>query len=306
MIYAKLIMGLFLLFTIIPLPLQAQLNAPIRPQSSNSGGNLSSPEIQSPVIKTNETGLPAGINPDQMLAPGGLSASLKLMLIMTVLSLAPAVVMMTTCFIRIIVVLGFLRQALGSPQLPPNQVLISLSLFLTLMVMWPVWNRAYKEGIEPYTNQSYRTQAEQQKGLEEAFTKTMQPIREFMSDQISRTGNDSAIWLFLEYTKPADNTAAAKTYTEPKTFEDVPTSVLIPAFMLGELKTAFVIGFQIYLPFLIIDMVVSAILISTGMMMLPPAVISLPFKLLLFVLVDGWTLTMEMLLNSIARNVGGG
>jgi flagellar biosynthetic protein FliP len=264
------------------------------------------PNLSSDINGLNPTGLPGGMNPDQMLSPGGMSSTLKLFLMMTVMSMAPAIVMMTTCFIRIVVVMGFLRQALGTTSLPPNQVVISLSLFMTAMVMWPVWNTAYEDGILPYSNQTFRTPAEQQAGLKVALEKTLLPMREFMSSQISQTGNDSAVWLFLDYTRPKDGSPEAATYKPPETFADVPTTVLIPAYMLSELKTAFIIGFQIYLPFLVIDMVVSAILISTGMMMLPPAVISMPFKLLLFVLVDGWTLTVEMLLNSIHQATTGG
>ena len=160
-------------------------------------------------------GLPAGMDPDQMLSPGGMSSTLKMLFLLTVLSLAPAIIMMTTCFIRIIVVLGFLRQALGSPQSPPNQVIIALSMFLTLMVMWPVWSEAYNEGIKPYSQQKFRTQEEQNKGLEQAMERTLLPVRKFMSDQISRTGNDSAVWLFLDYTRPAPGTKAAENLYGP-------------------------------------------------------------------------------------------
>lgn len=229
---------------------------------------------------------------DRMLSPQGMSGTLKVMALLTVLSLAPSILIMTTCFIRFIVVLGLLRQALGTQQLPPNQVLVSLCLFLTLLVMAPVWKQSYDAGIRPYAAPA---PGETQLSLEDAFTRTAAPLRRFMADQIEATGNSDAVWLFLEYQQPS----SAQSSERPETYDDVPLSVLLPAYMLSELKTAFVIGFQIYLPFLVIDLVVSTILISMGMMMLPPVLVSLPFKLLLFVLIDGWFLTVGMLLESV-------
>ncbi|MBA3313077.1 MAG: flagellar type III secretion system pore protein FliP [Planctomycetaceae bacterium] len=229
---------------------------------------------------------------DRMLTPQGMSGTLKVMALLTVLSLAPSILIMTTCFIRFIVVLGLLRQALGTQQLPPNQVLVSLCLFLTLLVMAPVWKESYDVGVRPYAAPAA---GEAQPSLEDAFTKTARPLRRFMADQIEATGNSDAVWLFLEYQQPS----SSQNTERPETYEDVPLSVLLPAYMLSELKTAFVIGFQIYLPFLVIDLVVSTVLISMGMMMLPPVLVSLPFKLLLFVLIDGWFLTVGMLLESV-------
>ncbi len=223
-----------------------------------------------------------GGGPDAWTSPEGLSSTLQVMLLMTVLSLAPAVMLMTTCFVRIIVVLGLLRQALGTQQLPPGQVLTSIALFLSLLIMTPVWKQSYDEGIKPYT--------QKQITLNEAWERGVAPIRRFMSEQIERTGNRDDVWMFYRY-MPAET-------TEPKTYEDVPLQVLLPAYLLSELKTAFLIGFQIYLPFLVLDIVIATITISMGMMMLPPVLISLPFKLLLFVLVDGWHLVVEMLLQS--------
>jgi flagellar biosynthetic protein FliP len=219
--------------------------------------------------------------PGQWTSPEGLSSALQVMLLLTVISLAPAILMMTTCFVRVLVVLGLLRQALGTQQLPPNQVLTSLGLFITLAVMTPVWKQTYDEAIVPYTNH--------QIGLDEAWRRGADPIRRFMSLQIERCNNSDDVWLFLQYSSPN---------TRPETYDDVPLSALLPAFMLSELKTAFLIGFQIYLPFLIIDMVVSSVLIAMGMMMLPPVLISMPFKLLLFVLIDGWHLVVGMLMES--------
>jgi flagellar biosynthetic protein FliP len=228
--------------------------------------------------------LPAGLagGPEQWTSPEGLSSTLQIMLLLTVISLAPSVLLMTTCFVRILVVFGLLRQALGTQQLPPSQVLTSISLFLTLMIMMPVWKQVYDGSILPYTQRRI--------GLEQAWEGGVQPIRRFMSQQIQRTGNEADIRMFYHYMP-----AGTPEWTD---YNDVPLQALLPAYMLSELKTAFLIGFQIYLPFLILDMVVASITISMGMMMLPPVMISLPFKLLLFVLVDGWHLVVEMLLRS--------
>ncbi len=220
--------------------------------------------------------------PDQWTSPDGLSSALQVMLLLTVLSMAPAVLLMTTCFVRIVVVLGLLRQALGTQQLPPSQVITSIAMFLTLLIMTPVWKASYDDGIAPYTRHEIT--------IDQAWTRSIKPVRKFMCDQIDRTGNGQDIWLFYKYL-PKDT-------PEPKTYDDVPLQALLPAYMLSELKTAFLIGFQIYLPFLILDIVVASVTISMGMMMLPPVLISLPFKLLLFVLVDGWHLVVEMLLQS--------
>jgi flagellar biosynthesis protein FliP len=220
--------------------------------------------------------------PERWTSPEGLSSTMQVLVLMTVISLAPAVLLMTTCFVRIIVVLGLLRQALGTQQLPPSQVISSMTLFLTLLVMAPVWKQVYDDGIEPYTSRSI--------SLDQAWTAGARPLRQFMSSQIERTGNSQDIWLFYKYL-PTGTVA-------PADYDDVPLSVLLPAFMLSELKTAFLIGFQIYLPFMVLDIVIASVMISMGMLMLPPVLISLPFKLLLFVLVDGWHLIVGMLLES--------
>lgn len=227
--------------------------------------------------------LPAGLaaGPGAWTSPEGLSSSLQVMLLLTVISLAPAVLLMTTCFVRIVVVLGLLRQALGTQQLPPSQVITSMAMFLTLLIMTPVWTEVYQEAVAPYTRHEI--------DLEQAWNAGIRPIRRFMSLQIERTQNADDVWLFLDYLPDAP---------EPESYDDVPLAALLPAFMLSELKTSFLIGFQIYLPFLILDMVVSTVLISMGMMMLPPVLVSLPFKLLMFVLADGWHLIVGMLLES--------
>ncbi len=245
-----------------------------------------------------EQSIPAPFNVDveQMVSPGGLSSTLKLMMLMTVLSLPPSILIMTICFIRFVLVLGLLRQALGTQQLPPNQVIISLCLFLTLLVMGPVWREAYNEGIRPYTDPQ---PGETQIDLATATQRTIGPIRGFMSDQIEKAENSDAIWMFVEFQRPAPGSPEAEEYQLPTSYDEVDLTVLLPAYMLSEIKTAFVIGFQLYLPFLIIDMVIASVLISMGMMMLPPVLISLPFKLLLFVLIDGWYLTVGMLLQSV-------
>jgi len=219
--------------------------------------------------------------PKAWTSPAGLSSTIQVMLLLTVLSLAPAVLLMTTCFVRVVVVLGLLRQAIGTQQLPPSQVITSLALFITLLVMSPVWKKVYDDAIVPYRAQRI--------GLEEAWTAGAAPIRRFMSLQIENAHNSDDVWLFLRYVPNAST---------PRDYDDVPLSVLLPAFMLSELKSAFLIGFQIYLPFLIIDMVVAAVTVSMGMLMVPPAMISMPLKLILFVLLDGWHLVVGMLMES--------
>jgi flagellar biosynthetic protein FliP len=223
-----------------------------------------------------------GGGPETWTSPAGLSSTLQVMFLLTVLSMAPAVLLMTTCFVRVVVVLGVLRQALGTQTLPPSQVITSIALFMTLLVMTPVWKQVYDESIQPYQNR--------QISLDQAWDRGIAPVRRYMSLQIERTGNTDDVWLFLDYVPDAPS---------PQTYDEVPLVALLPAFMLSELKTAFLIGFQIYLPFIVLDMVISSVLIAMGMLMLPPVLISLPFKLLLFVLVDGWRLVIGMLLESI-------
>ena len=261
------------------------LSAEIDPAGSDTAESSASPL---------ETSLnPAGTL-ENMLSPSGLSSTLQIMLALTVISLAPSILIMTTCFIRFIIVLGLLRQALGTQQLPPNQVIISLCLFLTFMVMAPVWGRSYREGIQPYTSPPA---GEAAIPPTEALERTIRPVRQFMVDQIERTGNSDAVWMFLDYQQASANSQAE--FEVPDTYDDVPLSVLLPSFMLSEVKTAFLIGFQLYLPFVIIDIVISSVLISMGMMMLPPVLISLLFNLLLFVFIDGCFLTVGMLLESM-------
>ncbi|WP_102271447.1 flagellar type III secretion system pore protein FliP [Cytobacillus massiliigabonensis] len=209
-------------------------------------------------------------------SPENVSTSVKLVLMLTVLSLAPSILILMTCFTRIVIVLSFVRTALATQQMPPNQVIIGLSLFLTFFIMAPTMQQVNEEALTPLFNEEIN--------LEQAYEKASVPFKEFMSAHTRQ--KDLA--LFLEYSK-AD---------PPKSVEDIPLTSLVPAFAISEIKTAFQIGFMIFIPFLVIDMVVASILMSMGMMMLPPVMISLPFKILLFVLVDGWYLVVKSLLQS--------
>ena len=208
--------------------------------------------------------------------PGQVAVVLQLLLLLTVLSLAPAILVMVTSFTRIVVVLSILRHALGTQQMPANQIIIGLSLFLTFFIMTPVWQQVNTNALQPYFN-------EQLSG-DQAFDQAAQPVRDFMLKQTRE--KDLALFVKISNSKRPDKPA------------DVPIQVLIPAFVISELNTAFQIGFLIYIPFLIIDMVVASVLLSMGMLMLPPIMISMPFKLLLFVLVDGWYLIIGSLVQS--------
>lgn len=234
------------------------------------------------------------LNPDSWLSPEMLPGTLKFLLIASALSLVPALLMMTTCYVRIAVALGLLRQALGTQQLLPNQAMTGLALLLTLMVMWPVWSDGYEHGIRPYSETRYATPAERSAALHVAVERTVQPVRRFMSAQIEATGNEAAIDLFLDYQNPGRSASAPAVY-----YEDVPLTVLIPAYVLSELKTAFLIGFQIWLPFLIIDVVVGALLSGMGLLTVSPQMVVVPCKLLLFVAADGWFLVAQLLLDSL-------
>jgi len=218
----------------------------------------------------------------------GLSAALNIMLVLTVLTLAPSIILMTTSFVRVLVVLGLLKQAMGTQTLPPAQVVTGLALFMTLFVMTPTIDRVWEEAVVPHRRGEIET-------YDELWARARQPVRDFMFDQIEATGNWSSLYMVLEH-RGVD-------VSEPEelTRADVDMVSLIPAFMLSELKVAFVMGFRVYLPFLVIDMVIASMLISMSMMMLPPVLISLPFKLLLFVLVDGWTLVVGSLLESFVQ-----
>lgn len=208
--------------------------------------------------------------------PTNVSTSVKLLLVLTVLSLAPSILILMTSFTRIVIVLSFTRTALATSTMPPNQVIIGLSLFLTFFVMAPTFQEVNEQALQPLFNEEI--------GIEEAYEQASIPFKEFMANHTRQKDLE----LFLNYTEAE----------RPESVEDIPLTLLAPAFALSEIKTAFQMGFMIFIPFLVIDMVVASVLMSMGMMMLPPVMISLPFKILLFVLVDGWYLVFKSLLQS--------
>jgi flagellar biosynthetic protein FliP len=208
--------------------------------------------------------------------PGNVSVLIQIILLLTVLTLAPAILILMTSFTRLAVVFSFLRQAVGTQQTPSNQIIAGLALFLTFFIMMPIWQKINNTALQPYLHDEI--------SQETAFKAAIKPIRKFMFRQTRK--KDLA--LFIKMSK----------MDKPKNEDDIPTSILIPAFVISELKTAFIIGFVLFVPFLIIDMVVASVLLSMGMMMLPPIMVSLPFKLMLFVLVDGWNLIVGSLVKS--------
>lgn len=226
-----------------------------------------------------QTGIPKFPGLEEAKDPREVAVTLQTVAILTVLTLAPAILIMTTSFTRIVIVLSLLRQALATQQLPPNQVLVGLALFMTFVVMAPTWKTVNDEAISPYLSGELTD-------AKAAYKRGVTPIRHFMFRQT----RPEDIALFMRFAKVE--------VTSETINADVPTTVLLPAFMISELKTAFVMGFRLFLPFLIIDIVIASILISMGMMMLPPVLISLPFKLLLFVLADGWYLVVGSLMQS--------
>ena len=213
-------------------------------------------------------------------SPENVSTSVKLFFLLTVLSIAPGILILMTCFTRIVIVLSFTRTALATQQMPPNQVLIGLALFMTFFIMAPTFQEVNNEALTPLFNNEIN--------LEQAYDAAVVPVKEFMSNHTRQ--KDLA--LFLEYGG----------VDRPESIQDIPLTALVPAFAISELKTAFQIGFMIFIPFLVIDMVVASVLMSMGMMMLPPVVVSLPFKLIFFVLVDGWSLVA----GSLVQSYGGG
>ncbi len=208
--------------------------------------------------------------------PEDVSVTLQILFLMTILSLAPAILILTTAFTRIVVVLHFLRQAMGTQQVPPAQVLIGLAMFLTFFVMGPTWSRVNEEALQPYMSSTIT--------LQQAYDRGVVPLREFMLKQTRE--EDLALFVRLA------------SVDKPQSRDDVPMHALIPAYAISELRIGFQIGFLLFIPFLVIDLVISSILLSMGMMMLPPVLISLPFKILLFILVDGWHLVIRSLLES--------
>jgi len=210
--------------------------------------------------------------------PEKVSSALQILVLLTILTLAPAILIMTTSFARIIIVLSFLRQAMGTQQTPPTQILIGLALFLTMFVMGPVWSEINEGALKPYM--------EEELGQFEALKLAEIPIKRFMLNHTRE--KDLSLFINLSEDK------------NPESAEEISMQTVVPAFIISELKTAFQIGFLVYIPFLILDMVVASILLSMGMMMLPPVLISLPFKLMLFVMVDGWYLTVGSLMKSFS------
>ncbi len=208
--------------------------------------------------------------------PSDMAVTIQIFLLLTILSLAPGLLIMMTSFTRIVVVLSFLRTALGTQSAPSNQIILALAMFLTFFIMSPIWNQINQEAYQPWKAQQITQQV--------AMDKAVAPIRKFMLSQT----REKDLALFVSLSKLA----------RPKNADDIPTLTIIPAFMISELRTAFQIGFLIYIPFIVVDMVVASVLMSMGMMMLPPVMISLPFKILLFVLVDGWGLVISSLVKS--------
>ena len=256
--------------------LVAAAAGPVRAQTPTAGG-IDNP-LQVPDVRS--------VLPTAQDAKG-ISATLQILVLLTILALIPSILIMTTSFARVMIVLALLRQAMATPQLPPGQVLLGMSLFVTMLVMAPTWQKINDDALTPYLNNEMTQVA--------ALEISVGHLKEFMYRQIDASENIEDIYLFLEY-KQGRPIAPDETVT----LEELPATVLIPAFILSELKTSFVMGFRVYLPFLVIDMVIASILISMGMMMLPPVLISLPFKLMLFVLADGWHLIMQTLLYSFA------
>ncbi len=245
--------------------------------------------------------LGAGVNPNAgssgtQASPdsqrGGISVAVNIMLLLTVIALVPSIMLMTTSFVRIMVVLALLRQAMGTQSLPPAQVVTGLALFMTALVMKPTIDRIWADAVVPYQNGEIRE-------MDVLWVRASTPMRDFMFDQIEATDNWSSLYMILNY-QGVDT-------SEPEniTRADISTTTLIPAYMLSELKVAFLMGFRVYLPFLVIDMVIASLLISMSMMMLPPVMISLPFKLMLFVMVDGWSLIVGSLLESFVQEGAG-
>ncbi|MBC7187785.1 MAG: flagellar type III secretion system pore protein FliP [Calditrichaeota bacterium] len=230
-------------------------------------------------VAAQDLGIPKiSVTLDRAQKPGEVAVSLQILLFLTLLSLAPAFVIMVTSFTRIVVILSFLRHALGTQQAPPTQILVGLALFLTVFIMSPVWNDINRGALQPYM----RGELPQK----EAFRKAVEPLRDFMFRQT----REKDLALFVSLAK----------MEKPESRAQVPTHVLIPAFVISELRIAFQIGFLLYVPFLLLDLVISSLLMSMGMLMLPPAMISLPFKLLLFVLVDGWNLIVGSIVAGFA------
>ncbi len=255
---------------------------------NKASGNKSDSNLGTDNVTTDTDGTDTGKNGGLRLeynsgsGNGELSGSIQILLVLTIISLAPSILIMLTSFTRIIIVLHFTRAALNTQTAPPNQVLIGLALFLTVFIMTPVFNQINEEAIQPFNKGEITQEAAIEKGIE--------PLREFMYGQTKRKD----VQLFMDISGEIDKVENPNEFTE----DDIPTYVLVPSFIISELRTAFIIGFLIYIPFIVIDMVVASVLMSMGMMMLPPTTISMPFKILLFVLADGWSLVIGSLVKT--------
>ncbi|MFT5232962.1 MAG: flagellar biosynthetic protein FliP [Candidatus Krumholzibacteriia bacterium] len=261
------IIGALVLITVF----SVLLTVPVMAQTALGGTSVIDPIDQTPPASP-----PITLTLEGAQGPAGLDSALKIMLLMTLLSLAPAFLILLTSFTRIVIVLGFLRQAIGANQAPNNQIIIGLALFLTVVVMAPTLTKMNEQAIQPFMNEEI--------GQEEAFAKAQVPLKEFMLSQVRE--KDVALFLDLTQTDAPEDPLM------------LPMLVVVPSFVISELKTAFQMGFIMFIPFLIIDMIVASVLMSMGMMMLPPVLISLPFKILLFVLVDGWFLVVKSLVQA--------
>ena len=248
------------------------------------GSSLDAGEATKSVSPSNEDQVPTDIASffDRRWADRLLPAALTF----GVMSLAPALLLMTTCFVRMSVVLSLTRQAIGTVNLPSTQIITSLALFLSALVMWPIWTTAYEAGLEPYQAGEIT--------LQEAFERGSLPVRRWMAHQIEEADNRDTVALFLQR-HPGG-------VSQVDSYDQIPTEVLLPAFLVSELEVAFMIGFRILLPFLVLDCVVATLVVSTGLVMLPPTIVSLPLKLLVFVMADGWSLVVRGLLDGVRLN----
>lgn len=300
---ASVLTGLLLCLAMLPMSVThaqpvttVETNDP--PQATNS---VQTVDHNAPVASA--THMNSDVLEQQLSSPDQALSSLKLFLMVTVLSVAPAVLLMTTSFLRISVVLGLLRQALGTQQNPSNQVMGALALFMSTLIMTPTWTTVYEQAILPYSDKEISGEL--------AWEVARSSLVDFMGTQIDKAGNSEDVWLF--YDRLPESVRKPQASEEPSYFaandqdpitttalsyHDIPLQALLPAFMISELKTAFLIGFIIFLPFLVLDIIISSMTNAMGMMMLPPTTISLPFKIMLFVLVDGWHLIIGMLLES--------
>lgn len=265
---------LFLSFNTVTIFAQASF-----PQGSTQGQTQMNPRTRDPLMPIAPN---VDISITQPRTNQEVAFSIQVLLLLTILTLAPSLLILVTCFLRFSIVLDFIKRALSLQQVPPTAVLNGIAFFMTLFVMWPTLNNIYTNAFKPMSNGEIT--------IEEAFSKAESPIKQFMFNQMKNSKNNvKNIAMFMRMNK----------LSQPKNLTEVPIHVLIPAYVLSELTIAFRIGVLLYIPFIIIDMVVASVLMSMGMMMLPPVQISMPFKLMLFVLVDGWGLLTQQLFNSI-------